>query len=72
MCFNHGLAEIITALLDVGMQLTAIEEHETVPWNPLEDAMIDAGGGEYRLRQQPERLPATYTIQATKQAPPSG
>lgn len=64
--FNHGLAEVITALLDAGMHLDAIEEHDTVPWNPLGDAMEDAGGGEYRLRQQPERLPATYTIQATK------
>lgn len=72
VCFNHGLAEVITALLDVGLQLTAIEEHDTVPWNPFEGAMGDVGGGEYRLRQHPERLPVTYTIQATKQAPPSG
>jgi SAM-dependent methyltransferase len=71
VCFNHGLAEVITALMDVGLQLTAIEEHDTVPWNPLEDAMSDVGGGEYRLRQHPERLPATYTLQATKEAPPS-
>ncbi len=66
--FNHGLAEIVTALMDAGMQLTAIEEHDTVPWNPLGGAMIDiGGGGEYRLRHHPERLPATYTLQATKQ-----
>lgn len=64
--FNHGLAEVITALMEAGMSLSAIEEHETVPWNPLGEAMEDAGGGEYRLRHQPERLPATYTIQATK------
>jgi hypothetical protein len=48
------------------MHLTAIEEHDTVPWNPLGDAMEDAGTGEYRLRNNPARLPATYTLQAAK------
>ena len=72
VCFNHGLAEVLTALMDVGMQLTAIEEHDSVPWNPLDDALSDVGAGEYRLRQHPERLPATYTLQATKPVSASG
>jgi SAM-dependent methyltransferase len=69
--FNHGLAQVITALMTAGMSLTAIEEHDTVPWNPLEDAMEEVGGGEYRLRHAPERLAATYTLQATKSPAPS-
>lgn len=64
--FNHGIAEVITAVLDTGMRLTAIEEHDSVPWNALEDAMEPIGGGEYRLRDDPARLPATYTLQAFK------
>ncbi len=64
--FNHGLAEVITAVLDAGLTLTAIEEHDTVPWNPLEDAMELIDGGEYRLRRNPSRLAATYTLQAQK------
>lgn len=68
VCFNHGLAQVITALMSAGMSLTAIEEHDTVPWNPLADAMEPVGGGEYRLRQAPQRLAATYTLQATKAA----
>jgi len=64
--FNHGLAEIITAVMDAGMVLTAIEEHDSVPWNPLGDAMVDIGGEEHRLREHPERLPASYTLQAAK------
>jgi SAM-dependent methyltransferase len=66
--FNHGMAQIITALMNAGMAITAFEEHDTVPWNPLGDAMEDAGHGEYRLRSAPERLAATYTLQATKAA----
>ncbi len=65
--FNHGIGEILTALLRVGMTITAFEEHETVPWTPFEDQMEDVGGGEYRLRDRPNRLPATYTLQAIKQ-----
>ena len=64
--FNHGIAEVITALMAAGMSLTAIEEHDSVPWNPLDDAMHEDGTGEYRLRKDPERLAATYTLQASK------
>jgi hypothetical protein len=64
--FNHGLAQVITALMDAGMSLTSIEEHDSVPWNPLADAMEDLGSGEYRLRDNPARLAATYTLQAIK------
>lgn len=67
--FNHGLAEIITALMGAGLQLTAFEEHDSVPWNPLGDAMEEADGGEFRLREGRARLPFTYTIQATKPGP---
>jgi SAM-dependent methyltransferase len=66
--FNHGLAEVITAVLDAGLQLRAIEEHDTVPWNPLGDIMEEVGDSEFRLRQDPERLPGTYTLQAVKPA----
>ena len=66
--FNHGLGELISALLDAGFTLTALEEHDSAPWNALGEAMEDRGDGEFRLRQAPERLAATYTLQADKQA----
>ena len=64
--FSHGLGEIVTALAEAGMRLTSLEEHQSAPWNPLGDDMEDVGGGEFRLRDRPERLPLTYTLQATK------
>ena len=33
--WNHGLGEIVTALLDHGMQLTTFVEHTSVPWPAL-------------------------------------
>ncbi len=33
--WNHGLGEIVTALLDAGLVLTQLVEHDTVPWEAL-------------------------------------
>jgi hypothetical protein len=64
--FNHGLGEIVTALADAGLRLTMLVEHDSVPWNPLGDAMIEGADGEWRLRNGGNRLPLTYTLQAVK------
>ena len=64
MHFNHGLAQIFNALWDVGFTLELFVEHDTIPWRPLGDGMIDAGGGEFRLADRPDRLPMTYTLRA--------
>ena len=48
--FNHGLGEIVTALLDAGMRVTMLTEHDSVPWNALGDVMEEGADGEWRLR----------------------
>ena len=64
--WNHGLGEIVTALLAVGMQITGLAEHQSVPWEALPGQMRDVGGGEYQLQDRPWRLPHTYTLQAVR------
>jgi len=65
--WNHGLGEIVTALLDRGMRITMLVEHDSVPWDPFDRATFERiGGGEYRLADRPWRLPHTYTLQAVK------
>ena len=64
--WNHGLGEIVAALLDAGMELTGLVEHTSVPWEALPGQMEDIGGGEWRLDDRPERLPHSYTLQAVK------
>jgi SAM-dependent methyltransferase len=68
VCFNHGLGEIFTALQDAGLDVTGLEEHREVPWNPLGDAMEPSPDhpGEYVLTTGRDRLPMTYTVQAVK------
>ncbi len=66
--WNHGLGEIVTALLDVGMVITGLTEHDSVPWEAQPGQMTEIGGGEWRLTDRPWRLPHSYTLQAVKQA----
>jgi SAM-dependent methyltransferase len=66
--WNHGLGEIVTALLANGLQLTALVEHDSVPWDALPGQMDELENGEFRLRERPWRLAATYTLQAVKPA----
>ena len=65
--WNHGLGEIVTALLDEGLELLMLVEHDTLPWNAFgEGAMARDDRGEWRLLDRPERLPLSYTLQARK------
>ncbi len=66
--WNHGLGEIVTALLDAGMTLTGLVEHDSVPWDALPGYMEQLPGNlnEWRLKDRPWRLPHTYTLQAVK------
>ena len=64
--WNHGLGEIVTALMDAGLELTMLEEHRSVPWNALPGHMVMLENGEYILAENSARLPLTYTLQARR------
>jgi SAM-dependent methyltransferase len=66
--WNHGLGEIVTALLDAGLDLTMLQEHDSVPWNALPGVTECDERGEWRLRDRPWRLPMSYTLQARKRS----
>ena len=64
--WNHGIGEIVTAVLDAGLTLTGLEEHQSVPWDALPGRMRELADGEWQLAERPSRLPHTYTLQARK------
>ena len=64
--WNHGLAEIITALMDAGLELTGLTEHDSAPWAPFPGMMKKSADGEWRLADRPWRIPCTYTLQAVR------
>jgi SAM-dependent methyltransferase len=64
--WNHGLGEILTALLSRRLRITGFTEHDSVPWDALPGQMEQLAGGEFRLVDRPWRLAHSYTLQATK------
>lgn len=63
--WNHSLGEIVTALLRAGLVIDALEETPYAAWSPWPELMVkDEGGRGYRLRDQPERLPLQFLIEA--------
>lgn len=64
--WNHGLGEIISALLKHGMAITALVEHDSLPWEALPGRMVGDDAGEWRLDRDRWRLPLSYTLQAVK------
>jgi SAM-dependent methyltransferase len=63
--WNHGLGEVVTALLEAGLVITELVEHDSVPWNARSGEMVESAG-EWRMRDRPERFPCSYTLQARK------
>ncbi|KAF7187139.1 Methyltransferase phqN [Pseudocercospora fuligena] len=67
MEWNHGMGEIIQAVLDVGLKITGLVEHKSVPWKALSAPMAATGPcGEWELKQGKDNIPLTYTLQAVK------
>lgn len=64
--WNHGMGEIIGALLDVGMELTAFEEHRSAPSPTLEGVLVSDENEEWHLKERSALLPMSYTLQARK------
>jgi len=64
--WNHGLGELVTALLEARMEVTMLVEHDSVPWEALPGQMTRDEFGEWRLTDRPWRLPHSYTLQAVK------
>jgi SAM-dependent methyltransferase len=62
--WNHGLGEIVTALMAEGLRVTGLVEHDSVPWEALPGQMTGDDRGEWRLTDRPWRLAASYTLQA--------
>ena len=62
--WNHGIGETLTALLDVGFRIDAVEEHDFCVWQGI-GQMIQGDDGHWRLPTNTERLPAMWSVSAT-------
>ncbi|MEH3153955.1 MAG: class I SAM-dependent methyltransferase [Gordonia paraffinivorans] len=64
--WNHSLGEIVTALLDNGLRLDMLVEHDSIPWEALPGQMTVHPDGEWRLTEHSGVIPLSYTLRATK------
>lgn len=62
--WSHGLGETVTALLEHGLRVTQLAEHDSVPWPALPSQMTCDDQGEWRLTERPWRLAASFTVEA--------
>jgi hypothetical protein len=63
--WNHGLGQIVTALLDAGLTLTGLVEHDECEWEAL-PWMVRTDAGRYVLPEHRERVPLMYTLTARR------
>jgi SAM-dependent methyltransferase len=63
--WNHGLGEIVQAVIDAGLRITHLEEHRSIEWQ-AHPSMVPSEGGRWALPERTERVPLMFTLQAAK------
>jgi SAM-dependent methyltransferase len=66
--WDHGLGEIVTALIDAGLRIESLEEHPFLYW--AADFLVESEPGSERfvLPPGPGELPLSFSLRATKPA----
>jgi SAM-dependent methyltransferase len=63
--WNHALSDIVCGLIDHGLRLEFLHEHESVPWEAF-PKMADAGDRMFRLPDGFPRVPLAFSLKASK------
>jgi SAM-dependent methyltransferase len=61
----HSLSDIVSALMDVGLRIEMLHEHERLPWRSF-PMMVTADDGRYRLPEGTPRIPLAISLRARK------
>ena len=66
--WDHGLGEIVTALIDAGLRIESLEEHPYLEW--ATDYLVESepGSGRFVLPPGAGELPLMFSLRATKPA----
>ena len=63
----HPVSDILTALMEAGLRLVFIREHEAVPWRPL-PSFVKGEDGLWRLPAGAHAMPLALSLMAEKPA----
>jgi SAM-dependent methyltransferase len=61
----HGLGDIVTAVIDAGLTLEYLREHDSLPWR-LYPTLVADGEGMWRLPSGQPRLPLSFSLKAQR------
>lgn len=64
--WNHGMGEIVTALIEAGFRIEALREYQFLEWQAM-PSMVHGDDGKWRLPEGRERLPLMYSLRATRE-----
>lgn len=62
--WNHGLSEVIQALINSGLQIDQFNEYDYSPYNCFQKA-VEVSPGEFCIASLERKIPMVYTIVAT-------
>ena len=65
VAWNHGMAEVLQALLDQGLTLKKVEEFDYSPYDCF-DNTIEFEPGKFQIKGLEGKIPMIYALQATK------
>lgn len=63
--WNHALGEIVQAVIDSGLTVTALREHRECEWKALKH-LVEGPDGKFRLAEGVDRLPLMFTLEARR------
>ena len=66
--WNHGLGEIVQAVIDAGLRVTALREHTEIEWQGAVGTWWKAPTASSGCAEMPERLPLMFTLEARQVA----
>ncbi|MGB3074934.1 MAG: class I SAM-dependent methyltransferase [Chitinophagales bacterium] len=64
--WNHGLGEVVTALIAHGLKIEFLHEFPFSPYNCFQNT-VEGTDGNFRIRNLENLIPMMYSIKATKQ-----
>lgn len=66
VCWNHGIGEVVTGLIDNGLKIDQLNEFCYSPY-PFINNTEEFEPGKFRIKQFGNKFPLVYSIKATKQ-----
>lgn len=67
VCWNHGLSEVISSLIQHGLSLNQFQEFDYSPYNCF-NKTIEFEPGKFRIAHLGNKIPMVYALEATKTA----